>query len=286
MTRKIHDMAVFVEFIAGSGLAIFFHFVIHNEDAAYIVFGAGCLLALATYLLREDIAQAREKILDKYDYAHEITFAIARMSDPECQAKAHEVMAGTKNIIALLQQGYIPFDETEFYMKAAKYMDETLRRVKAVNPVTVGWDSRGALLNYYQANLRALARGVRITRIFVIDRDGLADGDLRKILLPQIRDGIDVRIAYRDELPTASDMRSRNTSGSLEFAIFDDQVVTAAFSHPGLYFGRKTSEPALVGNYQHLFAVIEHNSHPVAAEGDRVVLAAEKDAQRSQKSHA
>lgn len=275
MNKKIQDMAVFIEFIAGSGLAIFFHFILHHAEAAYIIFGVGCLLSLATYLLREDISQAQEKILDKYDYAHEITFAISRMTDSECQAKAHEIMAGTRNILALLQQGYVPFDETEFYMKGASYMEESRRRVKAVNPVTEGWDSRGTLLNYYQANLRALARGVKITRVFVLGREGLADTTVQKVLLPQIRDGIDVRIAYRDELPTASDMRSRNTTSSLEFAIFDDHLVIAAFSHPGAYFGRKTVKPALVASHQRLYELIEHHSHAVAAEGDRVVLAAE-----------
>src|SRR5690349_17023522 len=187
MNKKIHDMAVFIEFISGSGLAIFFHLVLHNEEAAYIIFGVGSLLSLATYLLREDIRQSRNKVLDKYDYAHEVTFAIAKMTDPECLTKAHEIVAGTKNVLGLLKQGYIPFDETEFYMKAANYMDESRRRVKAVNPGTVGWESRGALINYYQANLRALARGVRITRIFVIKRDGLADPNVQKALLPQIR---------------------------------------------------------------------------------------------------
>lgn len=276
MHKKIHDMAVFIEFIAGSGLAIFFHLVLHHEEAAYIIFGVGSLLSLATYLLREDISQSREKILKKYDYAHEITFAISRMTDSECQSKAHEIMAGTRNILALLQQGYVPFDETEFYMKGTNYMDESRRRVKAVNPVTEGWDSRGTLLSYYQANLRALARGVKITRVFVLNREGLEDTTVQKVLLSQIRDGVDVRIAYRNELPTASDMRSRNTTSSLEFAIFDDQVVIAAFSHPGAYFGRKTSESALVASHQRLYDLIEHHSHAVAAEGDRVVLAAER----------
>jgi len=276
MHSKIHDMAVFIEFVAGSGLAIFFHFGLHHDEAAYIIFGVGCLLSLATYLLRADISQAQDKILDKYDYAHEITFAISRMTDSECQAKAHEIMAGTRNILALLQQGYVPFDETEFYMKATSYLEESRRRVKAVNPVTVGWDRRGALLNYYQSNLRALARGVQITRVFVLNREGLEDATVQKVLLPQIRDGIDVRIAYRDELPTESDMRSRNTTSSLEFAIFDDHVVIAAFSHPGAYFGRKTGEPTLVASHQRLYDLIEHHSHAVAAEGDRVVLAAER----------
>jgi hypothetical protein len=276
MNKKIYDMAVFIEFIAGSALAIFFHLVLHYEEAAYIIFGVGTLLSFATFLLREDIRQSRNKVLDKYNYAHEITFALARMTDPECLAKAHEIIAGTKNILGLLQQGYIPLDETEFYMKVGKYMDECRRRVKAVNPGTGGWDSRGALINYYQTNLRALARGVRITRIFVLNRGGLADPSVQKALLPQIRDGIEVRIAYRDELPTASDMRGRNATSSLEFAIFDGRVAVAAFSHPGTYFGRKTSDPVQVANHQDLYDLIEHHSQAVAAEGDQIVFAADR----------
>lgn len=274
MNKKLRSMAVFIEFLAGSGLAIFFHLVLHRADVAYVIFGIGALLSLATYLLREDIAQSQQNILGRYDHAHEITFAIARMTDPECQAKAHEIVDGTKRILALLQQGYIPLYESEFYMKSAKYMDESQRRVKVVDPLTVGWDSRGALLNYYQANLRALARGVQITRIFAIDREALNDEDVVKVLLPQIRDGIEVRVAYRDELPSASDLRGGGTSGSLDFAIFDDQVVTAAFSQPGAYFGRKTGELALVGNYLRLYDLIEHSSHAVTSEDGRIVLVA------------
>jgi len=86
MNKKIHTMAVFIEFLAGYGLALFFHLVLHNPEAAYIIFGVGILLSLATYLLREDIKQTRRRLLDQYDYANEITFAIARMTDPECQA--------------------------------------------------------------------------------------------------------------------------------------------------------------------------------------------------------
>lgn len=275
MNKKIQKMAVFIEFLAGSGLAIFFHIVLHHAEAASIIFGVGILLSLATYLLREDIEQTRDKLLDQYAHAHEITFAIARMTDPECQEKAHEVMAGAKRTIALLQQGYIPLDETEFYMKGAKYMDECHHRVKVVDPVTAGWDCRGVLMNYYQANLRALERGVLITRIFVINRDELAQADVQKALLPQLRDGIEVRVAYRDELPTLSDLSGRDTSSSFDFAIYDDQVATEVFGQPGKYFGRKTREPGLVGNYQRLYDLIEHSSHAVAIGDDQAVLAAD-----------
>ena len=48
MNKKIHSMAVFIEFLAGSGLAIFFHLVLHNAEASYIIFGIGILLSLVT----------------------------------------------------------------------------------------------------------------------------------------------------------------------------------------------------------------------------------------------
>jgi hypothetical protein len=275
MHKKIQDMAIFIEFIAGSGLAIFFHLVLHHEEAAFMIFGVGILLSLATYLLREDIGQTREKLSNQYDHAHEITFTIAQMTDPECRDKAHEILAGTQRTLALLLQGYVPLDETEFYMKGTKYFDESSRRVKTVDPVTVGWDSRGALLNYYQANLRAIERGVQVTRIFVLNREELADPEVQKILLLQIRDGIEVRIAHRGDLPTASDISGRDTTSSFDFAIYDDKVATEVFSQPGKYFGRKTRDPGLVGNYLHFFDLIEHGSHLVAVEQERVVLAAD-----------
>ena len=275
MNKKIQNMAVFIECLAGTGLAIFFHLVLHYAEVAYIIFGVGILLSLGTYLLREDIEQTRDKLIERYDNAHEIPFAIARMTDPECQEKAHEIMAGAMRTLAQLQQGYIPLDETEFYMKGAKYMDECHRRVRAVDPVTVGWDSRGALVNFYQANLRAIERGVHITRIFVINREDLSDQEVQKVILAQLRDGIEVRVAYRDELPTASETSGRDTSNSFDFAIYDEHVATEVFSQPGRYFGRKTREPSLVANYQRLIDLIEHSSHLLALDGERVILAAD-----------
>lgn len=46
-------MAILTEFLAGSGLAIFFHWVPHYQEAAYTICGVGLLLSLATCLLRE-----------------------------------------------------------------------------------------------------------------------------------------------------------------------------------------------------------------------------------------
>ena len=273
MNKKIQNMAVLIEFVAGSGLAIFFHQVLRYPEVAYTIFAIGVLLSLATYLLREDIEKTREELLEQYNKAHELTFAIAQISDPECQSKAHELMASAMRSISLLQRGYIPMDETEFNLEGAKQMELTVHHAKMVDRVTTGWDSRGAMHNFYQANLRAIERGVKITRIFVVTREDMAEPDFQKILLAQYRNDIDVRIAFHDELPSTANISNRDTDSSFDFAIYDGRVITDVFSKPGKYFGRKTSEPVEVTKYLHLYELVEHSAYVVTMENDKVILA-------------
>lgn len=275
ISNKIQNMAVFIEFLAGSGLAILFHWVLHYPEAAYSIFGIGILLSLATYLLREDLEKTRHELVDQYHQAHEITFAVAQISDPECHVKAEKMLAGVKRTISLLQQGFIPLDETEFYLEGAKYSELAIRRIKAVDPMTHGWHTRGALVNFYQSNLRALERDIAITRIFVINREELADPEAQKILLTQFRDGIEVRIAFRDELPTASNISGRDTNSSYDFVIFDDQACTEVFPQSGTYFGRKTVQTDNMERYLRFYELIEHSSHAVAVEDERVIPASD-----------
>ena len=273
MNKKMQKIAVLIEFLAGSALAIFFHQVLRYPEAAYTIFGIGILLSLVTYLLREDIEKTRAELLEQYHQAHELTFAIARISDPECQSKAHELMASAMRTISLLQQGYIPMDETEFNLEGAKQMEQAVHHAKMVDRITTGWDSRGALHNFYQANLRAIQRGVKIIRIFVVNRENLAETDFQNVLLAQYRNNIDVRIAFHDELPSTANISNRDTDSSFDFSIYDDRVITDVFSKPGKYFGRKTSGPAEVAKYLHLYELVEHSAYAVTLEDDKVILA-------------
>ncbi len=279
--KKLQEMAVFIEFIIGSGLAIFFHTVLNNEQAAYVIFAIGILLSLVTYLVREDIEKTKSHLLEQYWQVHEIPFALAQIADPECLAKGHEVIASTMKTVTMLQQGYIPLDEMEFYLEGARLADQITREIKAVDPLMPGWLSRGALLNFYQSNLRALDRGVRITRIFVTTREELTGPEVQKVLIAQFRDGVDVRLAFRNELPSTIDIAGRDTNSSFDFAIYDDRAVTDVYAQPGKYYGRKTGQAAEVAKYLHLYDLIEHSAHAVTEENDRIVPAAEIIAQAS-----
>jgi hypothetical protein len=276
LNKKIQELAVFIEFLASAGLAIFFHLVLHTPETAYIIFGIGILLSLATYLLREDLEKTRHELTEQYHQAHELTFALAQISDPECQNRAQELLAGNKRTISMLQQGFIPLDETEFYLEGAKCSDMARVRIKAVDPITTGWLSRGALVNFYQSNLRALDRGVDITRIFVMSREELIDPEIQKVLLSHHNDDIEIRIVFRDELPTTAGNHSgRDTNSSYDFALYDDHVATEVFPQAGIYFGRKTTQPVNVERYQRLYELIEHSAHTVMVEGNRIILASE-----------
>ncbi|MDA8429508.1 MAG: hypothetical protein M0T70_09660 [Geobacteraceae bacterium] len=276
-TKKIQEMSVFIEFLVSAGLAIFFHLVLHNPQAAYSIFGIGILLSLATYLLRADLDNTRHELVDQYNQAHEITFALSQICDPECQLRAQELLTGTKRTISLLQQGFIPLDETEFYLEGAKCTDMAHNRMKAVDPITNGWLTRGVLVNFYQSNLRALDRGVIITRVFVMGREEMCDPDVQRILMTQLLDNIDVRIAFREELPTtASNLSGRDTNSSCDFAIYDDHVATEVFQQTGTYFGRKTALPANVDRYLRLYELIEHSAHTAIVEDSQIILASEK----------
>jgi hypothetical protein len=274
-SKKVHNMAVLIEFMAGAGLAIFFHLVLDSPQVAYNIFGIGILLSLATYLLREDLDKTRLELIDQYHQAHEVTFAISKISDAECHAKAESMLTGIKRTIVLLQQGFIPLDETEFYLESAKCSDQAIRRMKTVDPITNGWHTRGAMVNYYQSNLRALDRGVAITRIFVMNHEELSDPESQKVLLAQHNDDIEIRIAYREELPTASNLSGRDTNSSFDFAIYDDHIATEVFPQSGTYFGRKTSQAVNLDKFLRLYELIEHSSHAIAVEDERVIIASD-----------
>jgi hypothetical protein len=283
LSHKLQQMAVFIEFLAGAGLAIFFHLVLHNEMASYMIFGVGVLLSLATYLLREDMEKTRTELTDLYHQAHEVTYAISRVTDAECQAKAQELLANTLRTITMLQNGFIPLDETEFYLDGAKCSDAAALRIRAVDPVTFGWLARATLVNFYQSNLRALERKVNITRIFVMHREEFVEPEFQKVMMTQLRDGVDIRVAFRDEFPGANAVSDRDTNIPWDFAVYDEQVATEVFPHAGKYYGRKTSQSVEVEKYLHYYQLVEHNAHTVMIEGDQVTLASDVIATTQQK---
>jgi hypothetical protein len=264
---RIRSMAALIEFVIGGGLAIFFHSVLHKEDAAYTIFGTGLLLSLATYLVREDVAKVRETMLREYRSWHEFPAVIATIQDPECILKAREMMDSMKKNLAQLQRGYIPMNETEFLMEAAKVTDATKVSVRSINPLTPGWNERAGFIRYYDSNKRAVSRGVKVMRTFVLRRERMGEQDVQSLLKKHLENGIDVRVAFRDELVSSGDTGWLRES-SFNFAVYDGKVAVDVFPTPGTYYGVKTTNPAEVAKFIRVADLVEHAAHTVVIRED------------------
>jgi hypothetical protein len=251
-------MAIFIEFVIGSVLAIYFHWILHYEEAAYILFGIGILLSLATYLLKHEILISQKNLATLFQGNHEISSALAAINDPECQLKSQELLTDFKKNLTQLERGYLLLTEAEFYLEGVKAVAQSHHHIKAVDPLEVGWESRGAVLNYYQANLHALARSVQITRVFVISRRDLLNPDVQRILQQQRNDGVEVLITYREDLPLNE---ANQDVYSLDFAIYDDAFITDRGREKGHYFGKRTQKAQEIAKYQRLFELIQHHAH-------------------------
>ncbi|MEE8131817.1 MAG: hypothetical protein V3T98_02115, partial [Candidatus Paceibacterota bacterium] len=64
MPRKI--WLVLIEFLLASTLALIFHFSLHNETAALIIFGVGVLLSLFTFLVYTEFIKEFNNTLKFY----------------------------------------------------------------------------------------------------------------------------------------------------------------------------------------------------------------------------
>jgi hypothetical protein len=266
---KFENMTVLIEFLVGAGLGLFFHWVLDYKEAAYIIFGVGVLLSLMTYLLREELEKVYTGLTKSYKRSHEIIFALAAISDPECRAKAEDILNVAKKTIEILQQGYIPLSETEFWLEAARAVDSAHIRIRSVDPLNAGWDSRGAMVNFYKANLHALERRTTIMRVFIAGREEFLEPEAQRILTAQLKDGVDVRLAYRDELSLVIDSTSIGNMSS-HFAVYDDCLVTDVLSTPGHHYGRKTTQPAEVSKYLRALDIIEHNAYRISLEDEKI----------------
>lgn len=268
---RMQRMAAFIEFIVGAMLAIFFHFVLHELVAAFTIFGVGLLLSLATWLLREDIVEIRERLLEEYREFHALPDALRRIEDPECLKKAREIIARITRNMSLLQRGFIPMDESEFMLEATKAADATQQTLKSVNSLTPGWDTRGTIIKYYQANKRALERGVKVTRTFVLRHGQLQESEVQKLLRTHFEDGIEVKLVYRDDLPAGGEAGWAK-DGSFNFGVYDDRLVVDVFA-PAPYYGVRTSRHEELARYLRMLDLVDHASHAVTLRENEIVQA-------------
>ena len=96
-----------------------------------------------------------QKILNNLGQSSEdITELMSVVNDPECQLDSRDLLNVFKKNLEILRDNYLQLTQAEFYFEVSEALEQTKHRLKPVDPLTVDWVSRDALLNDYEANFR------------------------------------------------------------------------------------------------------------------------------------
>ena len=205
-----------------------------------------------------------QPILNNFNQSStDLTEVLSAINDPDCQLKSGELLKVFKKNLEMLRRNYLLLTEAEFHLEVAKALEQTNHCLKAVISLSMDGKSHGALFNHYEDSLQAMTRGVQITKIFVTSRRDLLNRNVQKTLYKYHQDGMDIRISYLEDLQLISDEISIN---NLDFAIYNDAIITDRASNKSNYFGKRTTNPAEIKKYIGLFDLIRLHSHRLTSE--------------------
>lgn len=171
-----------------------------DEPVGYIIAAVGLQLSTALFLLKNEIYSKLDEKLEVYRLLGAIHY-------PELQEHAHEAIENCKTSLRQLAEGKIRNRADLIFHSIAEKVMNAKREVLAVH---VGWTVKHMeawndphMSNYYEVNLNAVKRNVRVRRIFILHRGELVNPETDKlyegvtqVLNKQKQDGIDVMIAW------------------------------------------------------------------------------------------
>lgn len=137
-------------------------------------------------------------------YMHDILdgyAGIAKSGDPVFLRRAKKVLAACSSEVGNLREGYYEDRAEEVMESILGIMKDTKTSLAATSVVKVAdyW-SGGSGKEWVEANFAAVRRGVKITRIFILENIDSLDEEGRTQIQNQADGGIDVRIALSGRL--------------------------------------------------------------------------------------
>jgi hypothetical protein len=120
--------------------------------------------------------------------------------------------------IQTCREGHLEIHPDNTYDHTQECMQCAERTVFATSYIDIPrfWTKGPGGPEYFQANLEAIGRGVKITRVFILAKRAALDGKVREIITNQLGKGMTILVAYKDDLPA---------SCWKDMAIFDKRYV-------------------------------------------------------------
>ena len=224
-------LAVIV-FVSG-GYAYFIKEDTISDEVGYIIWAIGGLFTISTIFLRRQLQNHLDENIEIYQI-------LEGLHDKECLERGNKIVKDCKHKLADLQRGIIELKNEEVFDIAIKRMKDVKKTVKATHlalkPDQGHKWKKESQKKYYEANKEAIKRGVKIQRIFIFDKEyilnknyEIIDREMLEILEEQNKDGINVLLLDKDEIP--EDIKQNVLAA--DFAIFDDSLVQTHYYNIG-----------------------------------------------------
>lgn len=238
---------VFVEFIIGAVIALIFHVGLNKPDIAYMILAVSILIAFATHLI---IVNLSTEIKDR----NEIYLLLDEIKDREFKEEGIKIIEDCKKRLKELSEGCYTyptidksFDKTIDWIKKAK---STMLAVSIEDKKN--WNET-IFLEYFNQNIKAVKRGVGVSRIFILNENDIKDKEMIDIIKRQKNAGFNVFYAMSDKVPFEIQK---------DFVIIDKKVVfTVERGEKGI--GRGIKNTSSVENYIQIWEELRRRSTDV-----------------------
>lgn len=217
---------------------------------AYLPTAIGFLITASAILVKREIVSH----LHLYRTAAEI-------EDTELRQHAMHQIQECAEKLESIKQGILRLSPEEFFRYIVDRMDGVRESVQAIHmaldlEAMLIWEEDPGVRNYYQANRRAVAKGVRIQRIFLLDPRVALHERANAVLSQQDRDGIEVLIKV---------VRAGEVEGIEEFMLYDRRDVQVNERLPaGRYTGVSIVKGARVASYEKRFLNLKASARAFA----------------------
>ena len=177
-----------------------------SRETTWIIFSVGSVITITVSLLEQKVV---DTVSDEIDAKIEVFSALARVKDPELYRLAQQALSDCLEKIKNYGDGIITLPDMAHMTNRLSTCQEsyqatfwvpTLQSLYALQDTSAG-------RSYYELNLQALKRGVKIERIFIFNKQDVLDENgqfvdkrAKDILLGQSSDGVVVRVAWVDDL--------------------------------------------------------------------------------------
>lgn len=198
----------------------------------YITVVFGFMLASSILLLKNEVSNLIDDKLRIYQKLDEIR-------DSQLRKIALEQLDEYKHMLEQLARGHAEIPASKIFYTLQDRLEKANTTVRATHVgldvrLVYGWLEPGGPAQWYDANRKAIDRGIQIERIFVFRREDifregqLMDDRIIEILNKQVSAGIQVIIAFVEDLSDLSLVE--------DYIIFDDDTVIAMQAGWGLIY--------------------------------------------------